>query len=114
MTIDTDEFLARSGIDMRLLQQWIEREWLRPDRRDAALILSELDAARARLIRDLKGDFGINDEGVEIVLHLVDQIHGLRRVLMELRRDMRTTRRSTIRRTRVRKVGQIAAKRRRP
>lgn len=114
MTIDTDEFLAQSGIDMRLLQQWIERQWVRPDRRDAAIILSELDAARARFIRDLKGDFGVNDEGVEIVLHLVDQIHGLRRVLTELRSDMRTKRRSTVRRVQVRKVGQITAKRRRP
>jgi hypothetical protein len=37
--------------------------------------------ARAQLIRDLKDDLGVNDEGVGVILNLVDQVHGLRRVL---------------------------------
>jgi chaperone modulatory protein CbpM len=32
----------------------------------------------------LKSDLGVNDEGVGVVLNLVDQVHGLRRVLTEL------------------------------
>lgn len=38
---------------------------------------SEADLVRAWLIRDLKVDFGVNDEGIAIVLHLLDQLHGL-------------------------------------
>ena len=48
---------------------------------------SDMDVARAHLIRDLKGDFGVNDEGVDIILHLVDQLHGLRRAFAQLHRN---------------------------
>jgi chaperone modulatory protein CbpM len=41
----------------------------------------EIDLARAQLIRDLQQDLGINDEGIAVVLDLVDQIGGLRQVL---------------------------------
>jgi hypothetical protein len=30
-------------------------------------------------------DFGVNDAGVGVILRLLDQLHGLRRTLMELR-----------------------------
>jgi chaperone modulatory protein CbpM len=52
------------------------------------MIFSDIDVARAHLIRDLKGDFGVNDEGVDIILHLVDQLHGLRRALGQLHPDV--------------------------
>ena len=41
---------------------------------DLGMRFSDTDAARAHLIRDLKTDFGVNDEGVDVVLHLVDQL----------------------------------------
>jgi chaperone modulatory protein CbpM len=44
---------------------------------------SEIDLARVQLIVDLKEDMGVNDEGVPIILDLVDQINGLRRLLNE-------------------------------
>ena len=44
---------------------------------------SEIDVARAQLIRDL-GELGVNDEGIPIVLDLIDQLHGLRRTLRDL------------------------------
>ena len=43
----------------------------------------EIDVARAQLIRDL-GELGVNDEGIPIVLDLIDQLHGLRRTLRDL------------------------------
>lgn len=52
---------------------------------DARTEISDVDAARALFIRDLQGDFGVNDEGIDLVLHLVDQVHGLRRALAVLR-----------------------------
>ena len=90
--IDIDKFLAQSGIDARALEEWIDREWLLPQRRSPTLFLSEIDAARAHFIRDLKADFGVNDEGVEIVLHLVDQIHGLRHAVARIRAEVRLER----------------------
>ena len=44
-------------------------------------MLSEVDVARARLIRQLLGEMGVNAEGVGIILDLVDQVHGLRSAL---------------------------------
>lgn len=90
--IDIDTFLAEAGIEAHWLQDWIDREWLLPQRRSASLRLSEIDAARARFIRDLKSDFGVNDEGIEIVLHLVDQIHGLRQAVTRIRTEVRIER----------------------
>jgi chaperone modulatory protein CbpM len=43
----------------------------------------DIDVARARLIRDL-ADIGVNDEGIPVILNLVDQMHGLRRALHEV------------------------------
>jgi chaperone modulatory protein CbpM len=51
------------------------------------MAFSDADVARVQLIRDLKNDLGINDEGVGVILNLVDQVHGLRRVLTELLRS---------------------------
>jgi chaperone modulatory protein CbpM len=35
-------------------------------------------------------DFGVNDEGVGVILNLVDQLYGMRRTLMELGHAVRT------------------------
>ena len=40
-----------------------------------------MDLARANLIRDLKDKMGVNDEGLGVILHLLDQMHALRRAL---------------------------------
>jgi chaperone modulatory protein CbpM len=60
------------------MNAWIEAEWLLPFASGKTFQFSEADLARAWLIRDLKVDFGVNDEGIAIVLHLLDQLHGLR------------------------------------
>lgn len=81
--IDTSEFLAHVRVDANILEAWIEAGWLVP-RRDADERFSDVDLARAQLIRDLQRDMGVNDEGVSVALDLIDQIHGLRRTLREL------------------------------
>ena len=100
-----EEFCQQVGIEQRTLLVWIDEGWLVPQREIAGLVLSEMDAARARLIRDLRENVGVNDEGIGVILSLVDQVHGLRsalRVLLErhnsaevsgraLRRDLNST-----------------------
>ena len=54
-----------------------------PRRRAAERDFTELDLARARLIHDLKHNMGVNDEGLDVILHLIDQMHGLRRALAQ-------------------------------
>ncbi|HEY5970986.1 MAG TPA: chaperone modulator CbpM [Pseudoxanthomonas sp.] len=91
MNIDLEEFLSGSGIERAAMERWIENEWIILSTTAARAELTEIDAARAYLVRDLIGDFGVNDEGVEVALHLVDQIHGLRRVLFAIRTEISST-----------------------
>jgi|ERR1700674_2380222 len=82
--IDTAEFLIHARLDAEVLEAWVEAGWLLPRRDVEMRAFSEVDLARAQLIRDLKHDLGVNDEGVDVILDLVDQIHGLRRTLREV------------------------------
>jgi len=61
-----------------------------PSRITRDMSFSEADLARANLIRDLTQDLGVNDEGVGVILSLVDQVHGLRKALAEVLRSMDT------------------------
>src|SRR5687768_7717435 len=81
---DEREFLTRGRLDAEALNAWIEAGWLMPHRNATGWRFSEVDLARARLIRDLRQDLGINADGVTVILDLVDQIHGLRRTLRGL------------------------------
>jgi chaperone modulatory protein CbpM len=91
MIMSKQEFLTSSGVEAQTLEFWIEQQWLIPAQTDAETSFSDTDVARARLIRDLKGDFGVNDEGVDVILHLVDQLHGLRRALEQVHKDFPRT-----------------------
>jgi len=74
--METQEFIGRSHLDIPTLNAWVEAEWLMPVTSPRKFLFSEADLARARLIQDLKVDFGVNDEGISIVLHLLDQLYG--------------------------------------
>ncbi len=78
------ELHVRTQIETETLSAWVEASWLIPGREEAELSFSEADVARAQLIRDLKDDLGVNDDGVEVILNLLDQIHGLRHTLSDL------------------------------
>ena len=75
------EFLERARLDRRTLAVWIEEEWLIPGRTADELAFTDMDLARVNLIHDLKDKMGVNDEGLGVVLHLLDQMHALRRAL---------------------------------
>ena len=82
--METQEFVRRSHLDTPTLDAWVEAEWLVPVSSGKTFHFSDADLARVRLIRDLKVDFGVNDEGIAIVLHLLDQLHGLRCLLRDI------------------------------
>jgi chaperone modulatory protein CbpM len=88
MTMNKHEFLTRAGVQLQTLDLWLEQRWLVPDQTSGEPSFSDMDVGRARLLRDLKTDFGVNDEGIDVILHLLDQLHGLRRALDELHRGL--------------------------
>lgn len=90
MTISEREFLDLVGLERETLQAWIDEQWLVPGGAPAEAPFADIDVARARLIRDLKEDLGVNDEGVGVILNLVDQLYGMRRALMRLHQVVRT------------------------
>ncbi|CAH2603318.1 conserved protein of unknown function [Rhodovastum atsumiense] len=84
------DFLVRARLDAGVLEAWIEAGWLAPQAELGGRGFSEPDLARACLIRDLREDLGVNDEGIPVVLGLLDQVHGLRLALQRLAALLRT------------------------
>ena len=93
--MEAREFQMQAHLDDVMLAAWIDAEWLHPRSNEGIWRFSEVDLARAQLIRDLKQDLGVNDEGVTVILDLVDQINGIRRLLGRLLPALHTLSAST-------------------
>ena len=89
MSMSREQFLATSGVQLHRLKFWLEERWLIPEPTDTGTGFTDREVARARLIQDLEADFGVNDEGIGIILHLIDQLHGMRRAFAQLQADLR-------------------------
>jgi chaperone modulatory protein CbpM len=70
------EVTALLRVDHGFVAHCLRAEWIRPAFPEVPE-LDEADVARLRLILDLKEGFGVNDEAVPVILHLVDQLHAL-------------------------------------
>ena len=81
VTMRTREFLLAARLHASTLDAWVAAGWLIPFRDAETMEFSETDLARARLVHDLQDDMGVNDEAIPIILDLIDQMHGLRRIL---------------------------------
>jgi len=76
--MDDREFRLYLKIDVTELDLWVEQGWLVPDISEGRRRFRDADLARARLILDLTRQMGVNEAGVDIVMELVDQLHGMR------------------------------------
>jgi chaperone modulatory protein CbpM len=81
--MDRQEFLSQAGLDPGTLDAWLAAGWLLPRVTAHGRRFSLLDLARAHLILDLR-EIGLNDDAMSVVLDLVDQVYGLRRILRDL------------------------------
>lgn len=75
--------VAAARFDEEMLREWVAAGWVTIEESAIGEPLSEADQARCDLICDLRQDMGVNDDGIDVILNLLDQIHGLRRVLRE-------------------------------
>jgi chaperone modulatory protein CbpM len=69
-----DEISDYCGVSSTTIVHFIEEEWIYPANMEQQLF-DEEDVSRILLIQDLKEKFGVNDEGVPLILHLIDQIN---------------------------------------
>jgi len=72
-----EEICIEFNIDENELKSFVREEWLIPIE-DECLLFDEEDLARIELIKDLRDELDVNDEGISIILNLLDQIHALK------------------------------------
>jgi len=70
------------GVPSEIIIRFIQEEWIQPADHQT-MMLDEEDIARIDLIWELTERLGVNEEGVPIILHLIDQLNCLH---LELRR----------------------------
>lgn len=78
---DMTQFCQMIGVERVVLEAWIDAGWVSPRQGRRGWQFSGIDLVRARFILDLGGPMGVNEEGIAVILHLVDQMNGLRRAL---------------------------------
>ncbi len=81
MMLKRTEFIARVNIDEETLEIWLSEQWLLPMHEEDQEAFTEADIARALLILELEHNFGVNQPGVGVALHLLDQLHSATAIL---------------------------------
>jgi chaperone modulatory protein CbpM len=82
--MDDREFRFILKIEVTELDLWVEQGWLAPELFAGRRHFHDADLARARLILDLTRRMGVNEAGVDVVMDLVDQLHGMRGTMRDL------------------------------
>ena len=78
--------ILEARIDRPTLEEYIARQWLRPISSQSGWRFEEIDIARLQLVCHLTQDIEVNDEGMDVVLSLLDQLYGLRAHMQKLTR----------------------------
>jgi chaperone modulatory protein CbpM len=77
-TVDEVLKLLQDRLDRAALETFIERQWIRPHRKQEIWYFEEIDIARIELVCHLTQDIEVNDEGMDVVLSLLDQLYTMR------------------------------------
>ncbi|NCT41572.1 MAG: hypothetical protein GW778_07930 [Alphaproteobacteria bacterium] len=77
-TIEEVLDMLEARIDRQTLEDYINRQWLRPISQDEGWYFEEIDIARLHLVCHLTQDIEVNDEGMDVVLSLLDQLYKIR------------------------------------
>lgn len=73
-----------SNLRRETLHLWIDRGWLAPQGNRSGYEFQEIDVARIRLIHEFHYELELDEDAMDVVLPLLDQVHGLRRQLRRL------------------------------
>ncbi len=72
------------NLEENTLTRWVESRLIHPVDTDGPYF-DEEDVARLRLMMHLKDIYEVNDPSLEVILHLVDQIHHLSAELKKIK-----------------------------
>lgn len=84
-----DEILVTLELKAEDLTFWIQQGWIVPVREGETFHFSDVDLARAGLIRELHRELEIGAEAMPVVLSLLDQLYGVRRQVRTLMEALR-------------------------
>lgn len=77
--MDEKEVLGQfADIRRETLYLWIERGWIAPETGQGGYRFREIDVARLRLVREFRTELELDADALDIILPLLDQVHGLR------------------------------------
>lgn len=83
--LTVESFCETLAIDVTVYERWRARTWVAPmGAPHGRTVLTERDLARGRLLLDLERDLALEEDAVDVIVHLIDQIHGLRSVVAGL------------------------------
>ena len=83
MSVD-DILAAISALQRSDLETWIREEMVVPRQEAGALVFSEMELARIRLICTLHYELEMDVDTLPVVLSLVDQLYGTRQKLLSI------------------------------
>ena len=85
--IGLDDLVRRfAGLQRAEVTRWIENRWVLPEQQgeEGRWEFHEVDIARVELILEIRRDFAVDDEVMELLLGLLDQVYSLRRQMRRL------------------------------
>jgi chaperone modulatory protein CbpM len=85
--IGLDDLVRRfAGLERAELTRWIENRWVLPEQRvaEGRWEFREVDIARVELILEVRREFAVDDEAMELLPGLLDQVYSLRRQMRRL------------------------------
>ncbi len=81
------EISEELGVHTEIIYKWIELELVKPFEL-ATPIFDKEDLARMKLILNLQMVHELNHDAIDIILHLVDQIHHLQTEIKSLKKEI--------------------------
>ncbi len=80
--MEENEILGRyTGLRRETLHVWVERGWVMPKRDRGGYRFREIDVARVGLIYEFSTELELDEDAMDVILPLLDQVHGLRHQL---------------------------------
>ncbi|MGB0631814.1 MAG: chaperone modulator CbpM [Alphaproteobacteria bacterium] len=77
--IDEKEVLETVvGVRRDTLRLWVERGWVAAEEVGDSYRFRDIDVARIELISEFRSTFALSENALDVVLPLLDQVHGLR------------------------------------